>query len=179
LRLAREVAADLRQRGEDGADAAMTVMGHRVSGLTCFFLGEFLAARAHLEQALARFDPAHRPFYMSFDIQDPLVTLLYFLSQDLFCLGYLDQARLRSKAAVDEARKLDHAHSLAISLFGACRVDWATGSHEELLGGRMRSSPSRTSTAFPGYVPWEPSSGDGRRPGAGKPRRELHCSGLA
>jgi len=28
---------------------------------------------------------------------------------------------------------LDHAYSLAIALFGACRVDWATGSHEELL----------------------------------------------
>jgi predicted ATPase len=28
---------------------------------------------------------------------------------------------------------LDHAYSLAIALFGACRVDWATGSHEELV----------------------------------------------
>jgi predicted ATPase len=133
LRLAREIAAELLQRGEDGADVPITMTGHRVSGLTCFFLGEFLAARAHLEQALARFDPAHRPFYMSFDIQEPLVTLLYFLSQDLFCLGYLDQARLRSKAAVDEARKLDHAYSLAIALFGVCRIDWATGFREELL----------------------------------------------
>jgi hypothetical protein len=71
LRLAREIAADLLQRGEDGADVAITVMGLRLSGMTCFLLGEFLAARTHLEQAFARFDPAHRPFYMSFDIQDP------------------------------------------------------------------------------------------------------------
>jgi len=131
--LAREIAADLLQRGEDGADVPITMMGHRVSGLTCFFLGEFLAARAHLEQALARFDSAHRPFYMSFDIQDPLVTLLYFYSQDLLCLGYLDQARFRSDAALEEASKLDHAYSQAIALFGACRIDWATGSHEELV----------------------------------------------
>jgi hypothetical protein len=54
LRLAREIAADVLQRGEDGADVAMTVMGHRLSGLTCFYLGEFLAARTHMEQALAR-----------------------------------------------------------------------------------------------------------------------------
>jgi predicted ATPase len=70
---------------------------------------------------------------MSFDIQDPLVTLLYFFSQDLLCLGYLDQARFRSDAALEEASKLDRAYSLAIALFGACRVDWATGSHEELV----------------------------------------------
>ena len=133
LPLAREIAADLLQRGEDGADVPITMMGHRVSGLTCFFLGEFLASRAHLEQALARFDPAHGPFYMSFDIQDPLVTLLNFLSRDLFCLGYLDDARLRIEVAVEEASKLGHAFSVAIALSGACWVDWAMGSHEELL----------------------------------------------
>jgi predicted ATPase len=133
LRLAREIAADLLQRGEDGANVPTTMMGHRASGLTCFFLGEFLAARAHLEQAFARFDPAHGPFYMSFDIQDPSVTLLNYLSWDLCCLGYLDQARFRSKAAVEEASKLGHAFSMAITLSGACWVDWATGSHEELL----------------------------------------------
>jgi class 3 adenylate cyclase/predicted ATPase len=133
LRLAREIAAELLQRGEDGADAAITMMGHRLSGLPCFYFGEFLASRAHLEQALARFDPAHRPFYVSFHIQDPLIPLLNYLSWDLFCLGYLDQARLRSEAAVEEACKLGHAYSLAIALFGACCVDWATRSREELL----------------------------------------------
>ena len=34
--------------------------------------------------------------------------MLAYLSCDLFCLGYLDQARLRSEAAVEEARKLGH-----------------------------------------------------------------------
>jgi class 3 adenylate cyclase/predicted ATPase len=133
LRLAREIAADLLQRGEDGADVPITMMGHRLSGSTCFHLGEFLASRAHLEQALARFDPAHRPFYMSFHIQDPLVPLLNYLSFDLICLGYLDQARFRSKAAIEEASKLGHAYGLAIALTRACWVPWATGSSEELL----------------------------------------------
>jgi hypothetical protein len=96
----------LLQRGEDGADAAMKGLGHRMSGLTCFHLSELLAARGHLEQALARFDPAHRPFYVSITVQDPLVPLLTHLARDLSCLGYLDQARFRSEAAIEEARKL-------------------------------------------------------------------------
>jgi class 3 adenylate cyclase/predicted ATPase len=131
LRLAREIAADLLQRGEDGADAAITAMGHRLSGSACFYLGEFLASRAHLEQALARFDFAHRPFYPL--VQDPLVPLLNYLSFDLICLGYLDQARTRIETAVKEASKLGHAYGLAIALTRACWVDWASGSREELL----------------------------------------------
>ena len=133
LRLAREIAAELLQRGEDGADVPITMMGHRLSGSTCFYLGEFLAARTHMEQALARFDPAHRAFYLSFSFQDAWVTLLAYLSCNLFCLGYLDQARFRNEAAVEEARKLRHAYSLATALAGACLVDWATRRHEELL----------------------------------------------
>ena len=70
---------------------------------------------------------------MSFYIQDPMVTLLGYLSIDLFCLGYFDQARLECEAAVEEARKLGHAFSLAHALSGACQVDWATRSREELL----------------------------------------------
>ena len=55
-------------------------MGHRLSGVICIHFGEFLAAREHLEQALARFDPAHRLFYASFDVSDPLVALLFISS---------------------------------------------------------------------------------------------------
>jgi predicted ATPase len=86
-----------------------------------------------VEQALALFDPAHRPFYMSFHIPDPLVNLLGYLSIVLFCLGYFDQARLECEAAVEEGHKNGHAFSLAQALSGACQVDWATRSSQELL----------------------------------------------
>ena len=133
LRLAREIAADLLQVGEDGAVVAITVLGHRLSASTCFNLGEFLTSRVHLEQGLALFDPGHRPFYMSFHIQDPLVNLLGYHSIDLFCLGYFDQARLECEAAVEEGHKIGHAFSLTSALSGACQADWGTRSREELL----------------------------------------------
>ncbi len=116
LRLARTIAADLLQRGEDVGDVASMVMGHRASGITCFHLGELLAARAHLEQALARFDPAHRSFYLSFSVSDAWVSLLDYLSFDLFCLGYLDQARVRIETAVEEARKLGEMHFTGLNV---------------------------------------------------------------
>jgi class 3 adenylate cyclase/predicted ATPase/DNA polymerase III delta prime subunit len=133
LRQARGIAADLLQVGEDGAVVAITVLGHRISGSTCFNLGEFLASRVHLEKALALFDPGHRLFYTSFHIQNPLVDLLSYHSIDLFCLGYFDQARLECEAAVEEGHKIGHAFSLTSALSGACQADWGTRSREELL----------------------------------------------
>lgn len=120
LAVARELAAEMTRRGEDTSDAAVTLMGHRLSGATCFQLGEFSAARAHLEKGLAQFDPKDRPFYMSLAAQDAKVTMLAYLSANLTYLGYLDQARLGNEAAVDEARKLGHSFSLAHALHLSC-----------------------------------------------------------
>jgi class 3 adenylate cyclase/predicted ATPase len=133
LRRAREIAAELLQVGEEGGIVAITVLGHRLSGAACFNLGEFLTARTHVEQALALFDPGHRPFYVSFNIPDPLVNLLSYHSIDLFCLGYFDQARLECEAAVEEGHKTGHAFSLTAALSGACQADWGIRSRAELL----------------------------------------------
>jgi predicted ATPase len=83
----------------------------------------------NLRLKLQCFGPYRKPFA----VQDPLVTLLYILSLDLCFLGYLDQARFRSEAAIEEARKLRHTYSLGACLSGACWTDWATRSREELL----------------------------------------------
>jgi predicted ATPase len=133
LSQAQALAAEMLQQGEHSADEAIIATGHRLSGAVCMYLGELLAARAHLEQALARFDPAQRRLYASFYVQDPLVTLLMYLSANLLRLGYFDQARFRSKAAIEEARNLRHPHSLAVALLGPCWFAQATRSREELL----------------------------------------------
>src|SRR5262249_36496988 len=123
----------LLKRAGAAAAARVTVLGHRLSASICFHLGEFLASRAHVEQALALFDPGHRPFYRSFYIPDPLVNLLNYLSIDLSYLGYFDQARLQCEAAVEQGHKDGHAFSLTAALSGACQVDWAARAREELL----------------------------------------------
>ena len=130
LQVAEKIAADLLQRGENAGNTAVATLGHGLCGATRFQLGEFLTSRGHLEKALAGFDPKDHPFYMSLAAQDRKVSQLAFLSYDLFCLGHLDQARLRSEAAVEEARKL-HAFSLAHALAFASTVDWATRSRGE------------------------------------------------
>jgi class 3 adenylate cyclase/predicted ATPase/DNA polymerase III delta prime subunit len=154
LRVARDLAADLLQLGADAGNAAVTNVGQRVSGVVYFQLGEFLSSRALLEEALARFDPKDRPFYMSLMTHDGRVAALSDLSYDLFCLGYLDQARLKGEAAVAEARKLGHPFSLALALTIAWSVDWATGSR----GERQARADELTNVAeehgFPFFRAW-------------------------
>jgi predicted ATPase len=97
-------------------------MGCRLAGQPELHLGRFNAARAHLEQGLALFDPSHRPFYTALALQDARVMLLIFLSQALLCLGHPDQARGRWEEALAEARRLKHAFSLAMALVMACTL---------------------------------------------------------
>jgi class 3 adenylate cyclase/predicted ATPase len=131
LRPAKALATDIVRRGENDGDSAVTVLGHRSSGIACFHLGELSISRTHLEKAIATFDPVHRPFYTALTLQDVYVTTHTYLSHSLFCLGCLDKSRSGSEKAIEEARQLN-PYSITHSLSQACFVDWATRSHGEL-----------------------------------------------
>jgi predicted ATPase len=79
-------------------------------------------ARAHLEQGLALYDPTqHRSLTLLF-AENARVAMLSFLSLTLGLLGFVDQARARSREALAEARELSHPISLAFALSVACRL---------------------------------------------------------
>jgi predicted ATPase len=119
LALARNRAEELLTLGMERGDPVWTVMGCRISGVTCCWLGEWIAARDYLERGLLLYDPAHR----SVTVDDPHVVLLAFLAWTLLCLGYPDQACAKREAAVAEARLLARAFTLAHSLLMATFVE--------------------------------------------------------
>jgi class 3 adenylate cyclase/tetratricopeptide (TPR) repeat protein len=124
LKQARQLAAELRELGDTAGDVLTQVMGCHAGELTCFCLGEFTAGRAYLEKGLALYDPAHPPSYAELMSNDARVRLRVFSSWLLTCLGHLDQASLQRDAALEEARRLSHPHTLTVALHGA----WVTGS---------------------------------------------------
>ena len=154
LSAAQELAADLLKFGEDTGDASVTHVGYRVSGQTYFQLGDFSTSRAHLEKALARFDPKNRPFYMSLSLQDGRVTSLAYLSFNLLCLGYLEQARLRGDEAVEEARRLGLPLSLAQALTMVWTVDQATRPPAERQARIDALTAISEEHGFPYYRAW-------------------------
>jgi class 3 adenylate cyclase len=135
--LARQQAAALLQLGESLNEARLRLLGLRFSAQPEFCLGDFVAAHNHLEQGLALFDPADRPFYAALTQQDARVMLLSW-SSALFPLGYLDQAQANSNEALAEARRLGQPFSLAIGGLGFLLF------HNARVGERNTSTLSTT-----------------------------------
>jgi tetratricopeptide (TPR) repeat protein len=106
----------------------MQVMGCDASGFVSFHLGEFTTGRAYAEQGLALYDPAHRLAYSELLSQDMLVFLRVHSSWLLASLGHVDQALFLRDAALGEARRLTHPHTLAVALSsGAWWTGWFVG----------------------------------------------------
>ena len=123
--MALPLAEQIEKIGEVRNDIAAQLLGRQAHGETCFYLGEFVAARAVHERGIGLSGPAHRAIGagMSFD---PYAAILAHLARTLACLGYIDQARSRMDEALSEARRLRHAHTLA------CVLCWA-GYMEQII----------------------------------------------
>jgi predicted ATPase len=110
-----EFAEQCLRLAEQSHDPALLLQAHRGLGSSLFYLGRFITARRHLEQAVALYDAPHQGLAFQYG-QDPGVVAAGFLAWTLWRLGYADQALQRSRAAVALARQLAHAHSLAWAL---------------------------------------------------------------
>jgi class 3 adenylate cyclase/predicted ATPase len=90
---------------------------HVALGTTLFSLGEFVAARAHLEQACT--------FYASYEGRSGTlssgiarsVSSFCWASWSLWMLGYPDRALTRSYESLTVAQKVSHAYSLGCALY--------------------------------------------------------------
>jgi class 3 adenylate cyclase/predicted ATPase len=114
---ARAAADRLLELAEASNDTGLSFFAHRAAGVSALPAGEFTRARAHLEQALALYDPQeHRApaFVYAFD---PRVVCLDYLARTLLPLGFPDQALAANDEAVAEAHRAGHRNSLALPLF--------------------------------------------------------------
>jgi predicted ATPase len=133
LERARRLAKEMRDLGETTGDVPTRVLGCDASGNTCSNLGEFTAGRAYAESGLALYDPTHRQFYAELMPNDMLAVLLDHSTFPLTCLGLFDQASSRADAALQEARRLSHPHTLAIALRSAWVTGWCARLEPKLL----------------------------------------------
>jgi tetratricopeptide (TPR) repeat protein len=128
LHRARRLARELLDLGDTTGDAPTQVMGCDAGACACFHLGEFATSGTFVEKGLSLFNPAQRASYSGLLAHDMLVLFQVHSSWQLACLGYLDQASLQRDAAWDEARRLSHPPTLALSLVAI----WFMGSFVRL-----------------------------------------------
>jgi DNA-binding winged helix-turn-helix (wHTH) protein/predicted ATPase len=101
--------------GETGEDAHY-LEAHLSLGATFYFVGDFASALAHLEQVIARYDPARHHTHAALYGQDPSVLALGFKAVILWFLGYPSQALAADGLALARSQELAHRFSCALAL---------------------------------------------------------------
>ena len=114
--VARELAARFLVLGEKEGTAAPRIIGHRTMASTLAFMGNFVEAKAHYDEALALYRPAEHRRLMTRFGQDLRVTCLAFRSMALWLLGYPEAALRDADCALMEARQIEHAATLMFTL---------------------------------------------------------------
>ena len=113
----RELAAQFLALAEKQGATVPLMIGHRLMGISLLYTGDIAEGRAHLDQAIALYDPAeHRPLATRFG-QDVGVATLSYRSLALWLLGYPEAALADAEHALKDAREIGQAATLMYALF--------------------------------------------------------------
>jgi len=127
LGAARGLADELIALAEREDDAALLLQAHHVVGETAYLRGDLTEALAHLERAIALYDPhAHEPLALLYGL-DPGVVSCCYAGWTLGALGRLDRAAER----IEEALALTRATRLPL---GSAVASIAAGSVAQAFG---------------------------------------------
>jgi DNA-binding winged helix-turn-helix (wHTH) protein/predicted ATPase len=121
LPTARELGEQLDRLAQRDGVPMHRLEAHDALGGTLFYLGEYAAARMHLEQGIALINQtAQRELVLHHGVALG-VRCLTMDAWTLWCLGYPAQALRRSQEALALAQTLDHPYSLALAQhYAAC-----------------------------------------------------------
>jgi predicted ATPase len=120
LQRAGELGQQLLTLAHQVQDRALLLEAHHALWPTLFYLGELAAARGHLAQGMALYDPQqHRAHAFLYGGHDPGLCCQSYTALTLWALGYPDQALQSSDKALTLARELAYPASLAGALNSA------------------------------------------------------------
>src|SRR5499426_4132549 len=114
---ARALADELRALASVDPNPVLGAFAVRVAGMMEVHVGDFQAARTHLEHGLTLFsaDEHHLEARREYGA-NPRVSCLAYLGRALWSLGYPDQALARNEEAIEEARARGSALDVTVAL---------------------------------------------------------------
>lgn len=111
------LAEELIDLAEQRQDPLIAVEGHYAMADTLFYQGAFARTLAHMEQAIAAYDPQQHALYVRLGSEDPGVMSMMVAACTLWNLGYPEQARRRVTAGLALAEELGHPYTLMLAQF--------------------------------------------------------------
>jgi predicted ATPase len=115
FRTARELGEQLARLAEQTADPTDGLEAHVALGETLCYLGDYAAARTHLEQGIALIEPTVEQTLAHRQGEAPGIRCLFTAAHALWCLGSPTQAVQRSHEALALAQEVAHPYSLAVT----------------------------------------------------------------
>ena len=116
IRTAHEIALEMQALFERLGDPHLQMIGEWSLGAALFHMGELQSAHEHLGKALALYDPAYHGARVWQTGIEPGIFCRCEYSRTLTLLGFPDQGLACARAAVAQARALDHPQPLAFAL---------------------------------------------------------------
>jgi predicted ATPase len=111
-----ELAVQFLELADRQTQTAPLCLGHRAMGICLLHEGDVAGGRAHLERAIALYDPAsHRPLATRFGLDIGSIQKSW-RALALWLLGYPDAAQTSADRAIEDARGLGHTPTLMSSL---------------------------------------------------------------
>ena len=113
---ARDLAVRMLALARNESNTAYRLEAHRALGMTSFWLGEFITARAHLEQGRQLYDRRQHHTHALLFGNDPGVACLVHEAYVAWVLGQPDRALTLSTDSIELARQLENPFSLTQAL---------------------------------------------------------------
>ena len=138
----RKLAAQFLALAEKSGTTAPLLMAHRIMGQSLVSTGDIAQGRAHLDQAIALYDPAeHRQLATCFSA-DAKVVILCYRSLACWMLGYPEAALADAESALNYAREIGQAATLLLALFHTSLTFAYCGGYATALSGPCRQTRS-------------------------------------
>jgi class 3 adenylate cyclase/predicted ATPase len=128
--VARELAARFLALGRKDGSVVPLMIGHRTMGSALAFMGDFVGAKVHYNEALALYRVAEHRRLMTRFGQDLRVTCLAFRSMLLWLQGYPEAALKGADCALLEARRTEHAATLMFTLNFPIMINTYCGNYD-------------------------------------------------
>ena len=128
----RELAAEFLALAEKQGATEPLIVGHRLVGTSLACTGDIAQGRAHLDRAVALYNPTeHRPLALRFG-QDVRVAILSYRAMALWMLGYPKAALVDTEQALTDAREIGQATTLMYALLHAAWIYLWRGNYTEV-----------------------------------------------
>jgi adenylate cyclase len=112
----REMAELFLREAAARPDCPEALIGHRISGVTCLYFGDFSGAHDHFQQAIELYDQARHGDFANRFGQDPRAGAEVYDALTLWVLGRVDEALRLADRALADAESAAHAPTIGHAL---------------------------------------------------------------